>query len=639
MDMKKIICYSLLSVLLFAGSGCSDYLDVVPDKTQEISLLFDRRESAYKALATCYNFIPIYDNTYAYVNLSDETIMPYSRLVPGKYFMIGWEGPGSVNCGFWHDINDWTGQGKSAWKGIRCCNTFLDNIMTVMDMDMKEKRTWMAEVNFLKAYYHFLLFSQYGPIPIIDSNVDIDASNDAIRSKREPVDVVVQYIVDKLDEAIADLPEHITSRTDLGRIDKLIAQSLKSRVLLYAASPLFNGNTTYYEKFVNIDGEKMFNTTYDANKWKLAADAALEAIKMAESNSVSMFYFSSYNTVPEFDQNVIEEPEVQALYNYRYMFTDKWNTEMIWGESRIATNWWDMQRGTQVKNPSGNSGDAWQWLVPTLKAVEAYYTENGLPLNEDLTFDYANRYQTATIGEKDALHATAGEVTAKLHLGREPRFYASIAFDRGINRTYGEKWSMRIRGGEPHGRSNAASADNSITGYFLKKTIHPDSKGQASQMVHYPWPLIRLAELYLNYAEALNEFSGPSQEVYDALNMVRRRANIPDVETVWSDATLARNPNKHKDQAGLRQIIQQERRIELAFECHRNNDVRRWLKGEEFDFEVKGWSVDGTSAETFYNLMNHSNLRHIFIAPRDYLWPILNNELTANPKLVQNPGY
>jgi hypothetical protein len=195
-----------------------------------------------------------------------------------------------------------------------------------------------------------------------------------------------------------------------------------------------------------------------------------------------------------------------------------------------------------------------------------------------------------------------------------------------------------MRKGESHGR-NANTGDYLTTGYGLKKIVHPDSEGDAySKIISYPWPLIRLSELYLNYAEALNELSGPSQEIYNVLNTIRERAGVLPIEDAWSNVGIAATPGKHTDQSGLREIIHQERLIELAFEGHRYNDIRRWKLAEEyFSTPVRGWSVDEETEINYYNVID-VGLR-TFSSPRDYFHPISFNELSINPNLVQNPGW
>ena len=120
--------------------------------------------------------------------------------------------------------------------------------------------------------------------------------------------------------------------------------------------------------------------------------------------------------------------------------------------------------------------------------------------------------------------------------------------------------------------------------------------------------MIRFAEVYLNYAEALNEINGPSQEAYNALNFIRDRAGIKSIEEAWGDSSIALTLDKHTTQDGLREIIHQERLIELSFEGHRYNDLRRWKFAEQYmNSPVYGWSVDETSEEGYYTLMEVGN--------------------------------
>lgn len=639
--MKKINIITLI-IFAFLLNSCADYLDIVPDKAQEIELMFERKEAAYKALATCYHYLPQEDGVYStYAFASDELTTPIAKETPGVEMMRGKQTADNPLMGLWHDTYPYGRTQESLFKAIRACNIFIENIDLVKDMKDEEKQTWKSEAIFLKAYYHFLLFRQYGPIPIVDVNLPITAGVEEVRVKREPVDKVVDYIVSTIDKSIEHLPLRITSSNELGRIDQLIAYSIKSRVLLYAASPLFNGNAAFYDTFKDKDGVKLFNTVYDKEKWKKALDASEFAINMAVGQGLKMYEYT--DKVPAFDSVDILQPEVQALYNYRYMFTDRWNSELIWGSSDPVNNgdWWSFQAAAMMINPDASAqAAAWQWVSPTIQAAEAYYTKNGLPIDEDLTFKYANRYSLARVTDADKYHCITGStiMIPNLHLGREPRFYASIGFDKGIYRTWGQKWNLLMKKGETYGRRGNTN-DYVITGYVLKKICHPNSEGDAyNKLVTYPWPLIRLAELYLNYAEAYNEYYGPDQKVYDALNKIRVRSGVPTVEEAWKNPLLAKTVNKHEDVDGLREIIKQERRIELAFEGHRNFDVRRWKEGDKyFNKPVTGWSVDGSTTNSFYIVKTVG--QRSFITPRDYLHPIKYSEIIVNSNLAQNPGW
>lgn len=633
--MKRFINkISLILGFTFLLTSCN-YLDVVPDRTQELDLLFNRQDQAFRALATCFSYLPNDDDLYAsYVLATDELATPLRQVTDGIELMRGKQSPNNPLLSLWHGHHSQ----PSLFRAIYDCNIFIDNIDRVPDMTEAEKDMWKAEVKFLKAYYHFLLLRNHGPIPIMDKNTPISAGVEDLRMSRNTVDECFDFVVNTIDEAIVDLPLRVTSDLNLGRIDQTIASGIKARVLLYAASPLFNGNSEFYSDFTNKDGTVLFNLSYDETKWEKAALAAKEAIEIAEIAGVKMYQYNL--PYPSYDLRDQSEEEIQSMYNYRYMFTDKWNSELIWGHSDPVTEWFQIQASSLMKNPDASSNEAaWQWLSPTMRMVESYYTKNGLPISEDLSFDYNNRFSYTTIPDENILEGQAGEETAMLHLNREARFYASIGFDRGFNRAHDNKFSVKMRWNEKPGGRNGSSNDYLITGYILKKFSHPSSSGTSyDQLITYAWPKIRLAELYLIFAEAQNEFNGPSQEVYSALNIIRSRAGVPNIEDAWSNPTFARTLNKHADKDGLREIIKQERTIEMAFEGHRYQDVRRWKEADDyFNRPIKGWDVNSPTVEDFYKIKDVSV--RSFITPRDYLQPISLDELTKNPNLVQNPGW
>lgn len=637
--MKNIVKIPiiLLGAMVLTLQSCKDYLDIVPDKTQELELLFDREEQAYKALATCYSYLPLNDDLYgSQALMTDELTTPLRQVTNGIEVMRGKQTVNNPLLGFW---TGYMGGGNvyqhSLYRGINDCNILIENIGTVPDMSAEDKATWKAEAMFLKAYYHYLLVVQYGPIPICDVNLPISSSIEQIRVPRNSVDQCFNYIISTIDLAVSNLPDRLMNNLQLGRIDKTIAKAIKSRVLLYAASPLFNGNAEFYENFRNHDGTQFFNPVADQEKWKLAADAAAEALTMAITNGVSLYKYK--DAIPDYDKTDIQYAAIQNQYNYRYMFTDKWNEELIWGQSNPVNSYYQIQAAALVKSPSASSNEAaWQWLSPTLNMVENYYTNNGLPINEDLTYNYAGRYNVVSVTTQNQLEAQVGQQTAQLNLNREPRFYSSIGFDRGYYRGHGAKMGLKMRKNEAPGGRQGSSNDYLITGYAVSKYTHPFSTGTSyEKLIKYPWPLIRMAELYLNYAEAYNEYYGPSQQVYDALNEVRARVGLPKVEVVWADATKAKSVNKHMSKEGLREIIKQERTIEMAFEGHRYNDLRRWKDADKvLNNPVMGWSIDEVDPLKYYTVTNVG--ARSFIAPRDYFQPIKLEEMTKNPNLVQN---
>lgn len=647
--MKSTLKYILISLFSILAFGCSDYLDIVPEKTQELDLLFERKEQAYKALATCYTYLPKYDDIYgSNVLLSDEMATPLGQMTDAVRVMRGMQSVNSPYMSLWTGYNGGEYQ-NSLFEAINNCNILIENINDVPtgSMPLQEQEEWKAEAIFLKAYYHFLLFQAYGPIPIIDKNISIEAPIEEMRVPRKSVDECVDYIVTTIDSAMINLPEY-SETTELGRVNKIIAAAIKSRVLLYAASPLYNGNSAYYGNFKDQDGELLFNPNYNKELWKEALEAADTAINLALKNNHAIYY-STDADIPKgdlgaYNGNSFFYPKslVKNIYHYRLMFTKKWNEELLWGHSQPVTSWYQIQATALVKDTAETNEAAWQWLSPSLRMAELYYTENGLPIEADKNFDYADRYKLTTVSKNYESHrALAGSRIPELHLYREPRFYASMCFDQGAYRARDKVTNLNMRKDMKPGGRQGSSNDYLVTGYALQKYINPSSSGKSyDNLIKYPWPLIRLGELYLNYAEAYNEYYGPDQDVYEAINKLRLRVGLPQVEDVWSDANYVRPEyqNAHLEQDKLREIIQQERLIELSFEGHRYNDLRRWKMADKYlNTPIMGWNVDEQEVEKFTELREVSERQ--FISPRDYLQPIKLEEIIRNPNLVQNPDW
>ena len=303
----------LLMSITISIISCNDYLDIVPDRTQEVSLMFEREEAAYTALVTCYSYLPQNDALYAtYALLTDEITTPFAKEPNSIKLMKGEQEADNPTMSLWSGYGA-SGRGQgSLWEGIRSCNLLIQNMDRVIDLEQEEKNSWKAEAKLLKAYYHFLLLSNYGPIPIVDVNLPIDASDEELRVPRKPVDEVITYILKTIDEAMLDLPQRVTTRNDLGRMDKVIAHAIKSKVALLSASPLFNGNSEFYSDFLDNEGYPFFNQSFEKTKWELAANITREAIDFATGQGVSIYKYSgtpnpydSNNIQFDFYQNII----------------------------------------------------------------------------------------------------------------------------------------------------------------------------------------------------------------------------------------------------------------------------------------------------------------------------------------------
>lgn len=640
---EKIKILSAAIGLLVLGAGCKKYLDVAPDNIGTIDYAFRMRNEAEKYLFTCYNNLPQLGNVGADPGFiaGDEIAAIYP---PGLYYNPGLyriaRGEQNVVNPF---ANYWDGGngGKPYYQAIRECNLFLENVDKVPDLTTFEKTRWVAEVKFLKAYFHYFLLRMYGPIPVIRKNAPVSASIEEVRVKREPVDTVVNYISMLLDEAAAGLPEKIANQSsELGRITRPIALAVKARLLVMAASPLFNGNADY-NNFKNKDGVSLFNSSYSAEKWKAAADACKAAIDAAHAGGHALYYFtpSSGETVSDSTKKVLSATGA---------ITEKWNAEVIWGLSNTGASQSDAQARltsgdpTTVPNPPSTNEAIHSNYSPPLHIADIFYSNNGVPIEEDNQYDYNNRFtKIRTATANDRFYIKQDYQTVQLNFDREPRYYASLGFDGGIWYGLGlfndsKTWFVEAKKGQRGAQLGAGLY--SVTGYWAKKLVNykndfgSNSGGYNARS--YPWPAIRLAELYLLYAEALNEVNGPA-EAYQWIDKVRARTGLKGVVESW--ANYSRQPSKPASKDGFREIIQREQMIELMFEGKRFWDLRRWKKADIYlNTPIRGWDLEQPEAGNYYRV------RQIYaptFTPKDYLWPLAENSIIVNSNLVQNPGW
>ncbi len=636
--MKRFVIYFLMIVSSLGIGSCADYIDVVPDNVATIDNAFSLRNEAEKFLFTCYAWLP--NNADAQTNTGflagDEVWIPVAQreIYPAYNWQIA-RGGQNVNGPL---VNTWE---DGYWTAIRDCNIFLENVSDlnkVPDLSTDERSRWLGEVMFLKAYYHYLLFRQYGPIPLIRENIDLDASEEEVRVVQRPVDEVVDYLVGLLDSAASkSVPSLITDQaSELGRITKPIIYAVKAEILLTAASPLFNGNTDY-AAVKNSQGESLFNSSVDATKWTRAADAAKQAVESAEAAG---FYLNTFNK-NEYGQFTLSDSTATVL-GLELGFNERWASEHIWANPNHTA--WNIQRDAMARLSSDATvSDARSHLCAPLKVAEMFYTQNGVPITEDKTLNFNNKYTLRTATNAERFYIQEGYTTARLNFDREPRFYAFLGFDGGVwfkfdtpsltdEDTYVLQGKLNQQGGaNTYGWINES-------GYFLKKLVNWEQAFASSGVSYqsYPWPNIRLSDVYLMYAEALNESSGPSTEVYTYLDKIRERAGLKGILESWT--SYSNNPSKPTTKDGLREIIQRERMIELAFEGKRFWDLRRWkLAVNYFNQNITGWSVSQEETNDYYQL--RTIYSQTFVSPRDYFWPISESELTVNPALVQSLGW
>ena len=629
--MRLIDKIKKMGSLLILSTCCltsCNFLDVVPPEQAGLGDAVKKPESALGFLYSCYAGIKGSSNPITYTGMeaasTDEFVFPELWGHSGQRAGWGLLTPESPGDWKWGNIYRYIGQ----------CYLFLSQLPNALDVSEVQKREWTAEANFLIAYYHFLILEYYGPCPITDSYIDMDTPNNEYHG-RYHFDYVTSWISMKLDEAAKDLPASRIG-SEWGRATSTIAKAVKAQLLLLAASPLFNGNSDYINVKDN-QGRHLFPTQVDNSKWKLAADAALEAINCAKENGHEKLYTFSLpiNSISAATRKLLDIGEA---------VTEKWNEEIIWGSTRNVNG---LQTVAMAKHTKGSHYNARSVLGPTLSVAEAFYSSNGVPISEDnsdfWTANYPNRYEITTIPDEgnNKYYLQIGEQTAYLHLNREPRFYASLSFDRGT--WYGDGYTndepanlafYHFRAKEVSGRQT--SEDHSYTGYLNKKVCSYKTglTKDGFSPYRYSFPIIRLADLYLMYAEALNESQeSPTQDVYDYVDLVRERAGLKGVKESWSK--YSKSPDKPNTKNGMREIIRMERLNELACEGKRFWDLRRWKK--ELPREVKGWHIQGETAQEFYRVTTiYLRSKYCF---KDYLWPLKLETILKDPNLVQNPGW
>jgi len=640
--MKKYLLSILCGILLLPGRN---YLDMVPEKDIEtVESLFEQRtkvELWWKGLyAELNNIFADFRVNTAYLG-ADEFVTCQALHSSTLYNLDGLK----IADGLQMSQNPYGSIWYRMYVVIRNCNIFLENVDHTYNMSEEDRNWWKADVKAVKAYVYFELVRRYGPICLVPQNMPVDLPVKDYQLPRQHVDTCFKEIINLLEESMEYVPKHSQRISNYGHTFSLEAvYALKAKVLLYAASPLFNGNA-FYSDFKNKNGELLFNSTYDRNKWLLAAEAADKAAEMCEDGGRALVLGATGKKTDLLNKMAdIENMSFSRFNNSEYLL-----------EWKYPSTFYQFILPRLVGDDDNFDSQALGCLSPSMKMVEMYYTANGLPIDADITWNYSNRYKLAS--ESSPVYEGVIPMNidvVNLHLRREPRFYACIAGDRmywqrGTN-TADKDYNFLVKahkGEEPWGTQYDFIVSNSwqnINGYWLKKHLFSwfNTLGYANNLQgNETAAIIRLAEVYLMQAEAWNEYlDQPDSRVYDPLDKVRERAGVLPVREAWG--SYSNNPVKVTTKVGMRDIIHQEYGIEFAFEGHRYWDIRRWLTAHQTMNEKQyGWNVIGTTDQAFYNyetgpVVVYSSNK--FIAPRDYLDPFDAEEILISG-MVQNPGW
>ena len=626
---KQNSIYTLLIALLCFVSSC-DYLgvsDQLAGGLQNTEQVFDNVSYTKRWYANVFAGIPDYSginsvNVGAFKNpwtgMCDELVVGYGN--SSKYNNSD---RNAANMGF-HRYGD-------CYKYIRQANIFLQKAHPIMttgtqgDQLLEDELTQMkANVRFMRAFYHYLLFEQYGPIILVKDKI-YNATEDQ-DVPRNTVDEVIEYIDSELTAVASELTQEPIFEDKDYRAwpTKGVALAVRAKLWLYAASPLLNGGYREALSVTNPDGTRLF-PDYDAGKWEKALASCKDFIDYAEAGRYELY--KEYKD----DNGAVIDPD-KSVYN----LFQKYTHEIIWATAN--TDWGGMNGDAFdrriaprcEKNGLGSTG-------VTQELVDAFYMKDGFPVSATAYLPQSTLYQEEGYGtykdQNDNFSKKYTNVTvSNRYLNREPRFYNTVFFN-------GRQWPVSCNQVLFYngGNSGVQEGQATLTGYMLFKrfnrSVSLTNPGVASQF--RPSIIFRLADFYLMYAEAANEVNPNDARVLKYLNLVRERAGLPDIETL--------NPAIRGNQELQRAAIQRERQIELATEGQRYFDVRRWMiadkngEGRQNGY-VHGMNVRGESndKEDFNRIVEASQ---IVFNRKMYLYPMPDSEMRKTKNLVQNPGW
>ncbi|WP_289622192.1 RagB/SusD family nutrient uptake outer membrane protein [Bacteroides congonensis] len=508
------------------------------------------------------------------------------------------------------------------YKEIRQANIFLTYAKPIaangthVDVLTEEELTEMrANVRFMRAYYHYLLFEQYGAIPLIkDAILERD---DNLDLPRNTIDEVISYLDEELTAVARELPQKALHDDDQHNAwpTKGVALAVKAKMWMYAASKLFNGEYKEALSITNPDGTRLFPDK-NPDKWNKAVDALEEFMRFAEEEG-------NYELLKTGNPS-------QDLYD----LFQTYNREIIWATA--ATSWGGMTNDMFDRRCTPRSEQNGMGCIGvTQELVNDFYMNDGLPVQPTSYLPQSPLYTTEGFDKyTETVKAGSKEIqvannVSNRFLNREARFYNTVFFQN-------RRWHVTNNVTQFHkGSPNELSGTiYTHTGYMLYKRFNREvsMKSPGVQSKFRPSIIFRLADLYLLYAEAVNEVAPQDERVLSYLNEVRRRAGLSDIEEL--------NPDIKGNQELQRLAIQRERRIELATEGQRYFDVRRWMiadqdgEGRQFGY-VHGMNMNAAE-DKFYEEVEASP---IVFRRKMYLYPIPDNEMKKSEQLVQNPGW
>jgi hypothetical protein len=576
--MKKVFLYLFISVFVLVSCK-KNPLDITPDGRLTFDDVFKDPVQTEAFVNTIYAKIPLYFfnyNNYGFLaGITDESQEVRNTFIGGM--ALQWQNgaltPTTNPLAGMLDYSVW-------WQGIGASNLFLSYIDKANIANAAKKSRLKSEVQLLRAFFYWELAKQYGAMPIVTKPFDAGFSYTTLT--RPTFQQTVDFIVGDCDSVIANpnVPLRLTDASERGRFCKAVAYSIKTQALLFNASPLWNSNN-------------------EAAKWQAAAQAGNEAIQaLTVQGDYQLYtdYGGYFLKTQDLGGSVLDHETIYELPYPAGVFS------VI---NTIPTN------GEVIGTSAG--------ACPSQELVDSYDMQG---TGEPAVQGYSDNDHLQPI-----INSASGYDESNPYVGRDPRFYATVWYN-GAH--YGP-----IAGTDHFVETFTGGSDqllaypqftNTRTGYYLRKWYDPLIP--ANQLVQQcTWKKYRLAEIYLNYAEAENEANGPAN-AFAAVNIVRRRAGMPDLPSGLT-----------QDQ--MRDRIRRERRVEFAYEEHRFWDVRRWKILSQTDKLVTGMQITKQPDNSFTYTRFVTERRGAGWQDKYLLFPIPLSETTIIPDFAknQNPGW